>query len=822
MRQSSLVDDFEQLIALDPLDRASKIQAIAAHDPGYADELQRLIERDAIESPLDGPLHAEAWSLIEGKLKGLPSERSPEIAGYSLLGLLGEGGMGRVYLAERDVQGFAQRVAIKVTRPGRATKPLRARFLAEQRHLAVLDHPGICRFIDAGVLADGGSYVVMEAVEGCLLLDYCDQKGLDLRERIRLLRRLLEAVAHAHERLLIHRDIKPANVMVTSEGQPKLLDFGIAKSLGPAADDATGTAERLFTPSACSPEQLTGRVPGVASDIYALGLLAFQLLSGRPAYDLAGMRPSEAEACILHRPAPRMSAVADASTAQRLRGDLDAIMDRCLRKDPDDRYANVRELDADLERWLQRKPVRARPAGAVYRIRLFLRRHQVAAVLSTLALASLIAAGVGMWLQALEIDSQRMQALDERDRALELGRILERAFIESDPARAEGRGVSVRAILDGVARRLDDMRVQNPRLFAQLADSIAKVELGLGADTRAGDLADSAIAALGASAEHADTRRSLRLTAASAHARTGRFQEADALLAEVLADDGDVRVDWLLARALLDLKRSDYPAAEASLDRVLRDAAGPTDPFKAQAEQLQVETLALQGRIVEAIQLQQRLVSNRSTDTPADHPSALLAQLELLRLQARSESLPPGIVEEFDSLIPRLAGHYGERSVVVAGALAASAPAALRAGQRAHALDSLRRAAVLFEQSLGGEHARALRAKFNLAQTLISLREFAEAEVLLTELQRQLYAQFGEGVPMAITVGLRRAVVLAHLGKGAEAANQLDAAAQAVALRSNGERLQAAYESARGEVEALVCGVQGDPDQRLCAGAALR
>lgn len=814
---SSLADDFERLLELDSASRIQALQAMAVSDPERARALERLLAHDAAESPLDGALHAEAWDLLRAESGAEPPSAAPVIAGYTLRGLLGQGGMGRVYLAERNVQGYAQRVAIKLVRPGRTSSAMRARFLAEQRHLAVLDHPGICRFIDAGVLPDGSSFVVMEAVEGSLLLDYCAQKGLDVRERVQLLRRLLAAVAHAHERLLIHRDIKPANVMVTADGQPKLLDFGIAKSLDPTADNATGTAERLFTPSACSPEQLLGRVPGVASDIYALGLLAFQLLSGRVAYELTGLRASEAEACILHRPPPRMSAVAEASSAPRLRGDLDAIVDRCLRKDPPDRYANVRDLDADLERWLQRKPVMARPAGVGYRLRLFVGRHRLAVALSTLTLVSLVGASVVLWFQARELEEQRRQAVEERDRALVLSGILENAFIESDPARAEGQGVSVRTILDGVAARLEETRQHNPNLFAQLADSIARVELGLGADTRAGELAAAALATLPRTADNAATQRRLQLTAASAFARTGRFEESERLLLELHSQAGPHPRDLLLARALLDLQRSDYAAAEATLDRLLADAPGLAEPLVLQALELRVELYALQGRLQEAITLQQELVSALMADRSEQHPSVLLAQLELLRLQARSDPLPPRIVPAFERLIRQLSGHYGEQSVVVAGALAASAPAALRAGEEARALDALRRAAAVFDKSLGSEHARSLRAKFNLAQALIASRQFEEAEALLAAVQTQLHLQFGEGVPMALTVGLRRAVVLAHLQRHAAARDQLDAVGRALAARPDSERLQAALDQTRVEVEALGCREDGRRDRAGCA-----
>lgn len=761
----SIYEHFERLVLLPADEQQASLAALHRSNSQLAVELERLLLADRQTNPLDAVADGGGRRLAEALADfDAPEDALPQVPGYGVLDLLGEGGMGRVYLGERDVQGYTQRVAIKRVRRDRAAPIFQARFLAEQRHLAALDHPGICRFIEAGVLEDGSSFVVMEAVEGLELIEFCEAMGLDLEQRVVLLRRLLDAVAHAHERLLIHRDLKPSNVLVTADGQPKLLDFGISKSLAASAAESTSTADRFFSLTATSPEQLLGQPLGVGCDIYALGLLAYRLLAGRAAYELNALTPAEAEAQILHRAPPAMSSAAAVSWAARLRGDLDSIVLRCLRKQPSERYPNVRALDADLARWQRHLPISSRESEFAYRARLFLRRNYGRVLAATAAAVALAMAAAGFWLQAREVELQRTIAVEERDRAVLLSQILEGAFIEADPARAGGEGVSVRAILDAVQSRLADVEERNPPLFASLAASIARVEVELGADANAADLSTRALAALEGHAEDPQLKDDLRLLAAEAFSRSGRTADAERLLDEARRDGGEDRWAWQYAMARLDMDRGLREEAENRLKSLLARDSSTSTQNGLKARRLLVETLAVSVKDAEAIAVQQQLYREVLRSAGPAHPSVLLEELELLRLTSFVEPNPDDLPSRFERVIASLGTHYRQDSPVLAGAHAAAARAYLNAARSDEAVDSFGRALMGFGAALGESHARSLRARFNLAAALHGSGRPDEAIETLAELRRLSERHHSPIIPLAVRAALLQARIADELG----------------------------------------------------------
>jgi len=283
--------------------------------------------------------------------------------------------MGGVYLAERIAGDFRQRVALKLVRDGVDASP--ERFNAERQILAGLEHPGIARLIDGGVSADGRPYMAMEYVEGQDLLSHCRVRGAPLEERLALFLQICEAVSYAHAHLVVHRDLKPANVFVTAEGRVKLLDFGIAKLLQPnVIGDATFTAH--LSPAYAAPEQLAGGAITTATDVYSLGVTLYQLLCDQLPWKVAGMPFVVAIERLMGDKFPPPSAVAGAGgavPARQLRGDLDAIVIKALRKEPKARYPDARALAEDLGRSLRHEPVRAREGARIYVLRRFLRRN---------------------------------------------------------------------------------------------------------------------------------------------------------------------------------------------------------------------------------------------------------------------------------------------------------------------------------------------------------------------------------------------------------------------------------------------------------------
>ena len=330
---------------------------------------------------------------------------------YRLLEEIGHGGMGTVWLAERSDEAYTKRVAIKLMQRGLHSTELLARFKTERQILASLDHPHIARLIDGGTTENGVPYVVMEHVEGKPLDLHCDEERLTTGQRLELFSQVCEAVSFAHRHLVVHRDLKPANIMVTAKGEPKLLDFGIAKLLDPENAGhtvaETATSARLLTPEYASPEQVRGEPISVATDVYALGVLLYRLMTGRSPYGVSTEVPREYEAAILDNEPLRPSTVVTSpdtdpavvtsrSTSpqklqRRLVGDLDNIVLHALQKEAERRYATVNELSTDIGRYLAHLPVVARGDDWLYKARKFLVRNARSLAITTMVVVSIAA-----------------------------------------------------------------------------------------------------------------------------------------------------------------------------------------------------------------------------------------------------------------------------------------------------------------------------------------------------------------------------------------------------------------------------------------------
>ena len=421
---------FDAAIQIDTRDRQVFLEQACGGDPALRADVERLLA--AHERADDFIAASPAPSLVPQLLAHDPSlaaardREAQRVGAYRLVQEIGRGGMGAVYLAERSDSEYRRRVAIKLIKRGMDTDAVLARFRTERQILASLDHPHIARLLDGGTTEDGLPYFVMEYVEGVPIDDYADAKELSVVERLELFLRVCDAVSYAHQRLVIHRDIKPLNILVTPEGVPKLLDFGIAKLV--AADDvgaSTLTGMTPLTPEYASPEQVQGLRAATTSDVYSLGVVLFELLTGRLPYrfrsrtaedviqTITTADPDRPSAAVVeevepgigengtssqrritppaHRPRTR-DANAD-RLRRRLRGDLDTIVLTALRKEPDRRYASVDQFADDIRRHLAGRPVRAHPDTMWYRATKFVRRNRLA-VAAALTLVAALAAGV--------------------------------------------------------------------------------------------------------------------------------------------------------------------------------------------------------------------------------------------------------------------------------------------------------------------------------------------------------------------------------------------------------------------------------------------
>jgi eukaryotic-like serine/threonine-protein kinase len=418
-RWSRVKSVFQRAYELDASARAAFVEAECAGDAALLDDVMRLIaaERDSGSLEQSAIEHLPDIDLARAKRRWIGRVAGP----YRMVEMLGEGGMGEVYRALRDDGEFNKAVAIKLVRGGQDSEHVLARFKAERRILATLEHPNIARLIDTGATDEGVPYLVMELVEGEPIDSYCTRLKLPVAERLALFRTVCAAVQYAHQRLVVHRDLKPGNILVTADGTIKLLDFGIAKLVDEDGVDArTMTAQRILTPEYASPEQVRGFVVTTASDIYSLGVVLFRLLTGQSPYGKT-VSPHELIRAICETDSTRPSVVLRKTTlpaeqgeasrnARLVSGDLDNIVLMALRKEPERRYASAAEFADDIGRFLAGLPVRAHEDTFAYRARKFVARHKLATAATVLTAFALAASSVITWRQAVVARAERERA----------------------------------------------------------------------------------------------------------------------------------------------------------------------------------------------------------------------------------------------------------------------------------------------------------------------------------------------------------------------------------------------------------------------------
>ena len=533
---------FHRAADLPDAERRALLAAECADDPAVAAEVLALLEEDGRESPvLDAGVARAAHALLEPPAPGAPVE---SFGPYRIRHVLGEGGMGVVYLAEREDLGSL--AAVKILRDAWLSPARRERFAAEQRTLAQLSHPSIARLLDAGALADGTPWFVMEYVQGVPLSTYCAERRLTIAERLHLFRDVCEAVLHAHQHAVIHRDIKPSNILVTADGQPKLLDFGIAKQLESVdgGSDQTRTALRLMTPAYAAPEQLRGSRVGVHTDVYSLGVVLFELLTTRLPFDLANRTPSEVEALIVEHEAPRPSVVA-ATRAARLGpdagvptasrrewADLDVLCLTAMRKDPARRYRSVDAFIRDVDHYLRGEPLEARADTLSYRLGKFVRRHRHAV---GAAAAAVVAIAAITTVYTMRLAAARNAAVAEAARTQRIQRFTLSLFDAQDPDAGPADSLRVLTLVDRGLREARALDAE-PLVQAELFQTLGGIYRQLGQLARADTLLRAALDRRRAilPADHPDVARS-QVALAALRADEARYAEAEELAREALA-----------------------------------------------------------------------------------------------------------------------------------------------------------------------------------------------------------------------------------------------------------------------------------------------
>ena len=666
--------------------RAGWLDAQCGGDDELRREVASLLDADAPADPAGSVARAVEHALAESLNAGpLPMQT---VGPYRILREIGQGGMASVFLATREGDDFQQRVAIKVVRGLLGGEALR-RFRAERQILASLEHPCIARLLDGGATADGVPYLAMEYVDGLPIDQYCGDHHLTVRERLQLFCRVCDAVSHAHRNLVVHRDIKPTNILVTADGTPKLLDFGIARLIaedGPSGMPLTLTGMRVLTPEYASPEQVRGEPITTASDVYSLGVLLFELLTGeRPlSFPMRQSADIERVVCTVEPPRPS-TAVKTTKDARTLAGDLDTIVLTALRKEPTRRYASAAHLAEDIRRYLDGRPVLARNPTWKYRSIRFVQRHFTGVAMTT-ALVLVVVGFAG----TLFLQNRRMRA--ERDASEQVTALLLEMYSSFDPTLSRGNRVTAQELLDTGASRIQTELTGQPEMQARMLDRFGELYTNLGLSDRAVDVLRTSLAAR----ESAGDTRSVPAGVTLTH------------LAVALTESGDAAEAEALASRAVDVLRDGAPGSAELAESlnalgVLRDRAGAPDGIE---------------MLTEAVELWRKTKGVDSFEF-ANGVGAIVASAQSLsaahaNLVARADLLK---AERFErELLGARRKVLGDVHLLTATSLHRLGLLLRAMGRHAEAEPLLQEALATRMQLLGSDHPRVLRTREALAR----------------------------------------------------------------------------------------------------------
>ena len=712
---------FECLVDADPATRQRLLDDAGRESSDLRARLERLLALDACERDIASDV--ADW---RSELDRLDDELPSRLGSWRILREIGSGGMGRVFLATRDDGEYEQTVALKVVRGEFASDAAVLRFLAERRILARLDHPGIAALVDGGVDERGRPWFAMRYVDGLPLPEYCEKHALDLRGRLRLVIAICDAAAYAHRQLVVHCDLKPSNVLVDANGEAHLLDFGVAHLIEHPQEglsaQKTLSQIRALTPGYASPEQLTGKQIGIAADVYAIGAMLYEVLTGRRPY--AGQDETPALAAIAQSrgdPAPpsRVTTRNANISARQLRGDIDVIVATALHQNPGKRYPDAASLADDLRRHLGGWPLLAQRDSSLHRIRKFSARHRIAVPVAMFGVIALVAIAAFALTEAREARQQARHAGVVRNFLLDL-------FEQADPDHANGKTLAARDLVDAGARRAEAGLTEDPDTQVELLGVVGGLYSALGDESQGAAVRERRFE-LATSRYRPDDPRlaEARIDLAISERESDHIDRARALIQTTLAE---LRSNDEVSRAL-------RARALGTLGTIERNAS-----HFAEASRLQRERIALLRQIRTtapddlAIALDDLASSEMRAGQYADAESDAREALRIL--QADADARPSRLIDVRDTLAGVLAElgrldeaeamrrgnvdlalrEYGERNSVTGEQIYSLAEVMRMAGRQSESIPLFQRALAIYEQTLGAEHSSVASVLTSLAQ----------------------------------------------------------------------------------------------------------
>ena len=661
--------------------------------------------------------------LIDGAVFSAASDDpsiNTTIGVYRLEELIGRGGMGQVYLATRTGDQYRQNVALKLIRPGLRSENIVRRFRVERQILAQLEHPNIARLLDGGVTEDDRPYLVMEYVEGTPLIRYLEERQLAIMERLHLFRQVCEAVHFAHRNLVVHRDLKPSNILVDEAGTIKLLDFGIAKLLDPAAVGIsvaiTQSEVRVMTPEYAAPEQVRGEFITTATDVYALGALLYELLSGERAHQFQSRGQSEIERVVCEEePAKPSDVVEVAQRKRQLNGDLDNIVLKALQKEPARRYTSVEALGEDIDRYVEGLPVLARPDAFTYRVRKFVRRHRVAVTMTALTVLFLMGFGITMAVLASRIANQAEVITAERDRAEEISSILVDLYKSTDPNENLVDEVSAREMLQAGQQRILELENQ-PETQAELYDVLLRSYINLSLYPEALEMAEAGLRVRERiyGPQHERTARG-KGRLAEALQMNGRFEEARMQFKDALS----------ILRAQPELDQAAIARTQLMLAEVLNVQAKNDEAFDTARDALSM------------------LRATYNTDN-LEVAEALVTLGDLLRKETFNDEAAEVLREGVDILRRLLPGDHPD----MAYALTSFGHVLVNLNQVQKADTVLQEALSIYQKRYGTQHAEVSRTLSAMARLYGAQHNYSRMEDTYREMLTVRLKTLGENHPI--------------------------------------------------------------------------
>jgi len=754
---------FSEAMALSPEARDAYVSSACGGDANLLRAVQALLAvDDVVAGRRAGPLFQHT-SPDDDPLQGGSDDQSGQDLGpYHLVRLLGTGGMGRVYLAERrDVQKL---VALKMLDGVMRARHLRQRFLLERNVLARLDHPNIARFLDAGIRPDGVPYFALEYVDGDPIDHHA--RGLAIDDRLQLFDGVCAAVAYAHQQLVVHRDLKPSNILVDKGGVVKLLDFGIAKLLEQEDESLTAHGGRPMTPAYAAPEQMRGEPITPATDVYMLGVLLFELLTGQRPYSVRDLTPAQAERVICDANVARPSTlVPQGGMSRRAAADLDAICLRALEKDPVRRYPTAADLRADLHRYFSQRPVEAQVPTRLYVARKFMARHRVSVALATAAtLVVLAGSGAVAW-QARRANQERRRAEQALVESQSVSNFLIGLFEAQHPTSAMGEEPSAQALIERGLKRAELLSGQ-PLVQARMLDTIGRVYHG------SGDL-DRAEAPLRRALEirrthlgpqHQETASSAHNLAALLYDK-GAYDESARDYEWALqvrrgpgANPGDL-VQTLQGSAMLVLRvQRDDRVAEARMQEALRIAQaafGDDDARVASALNSLAAITDFRADPAGSEPLLRRALAIQTKRLGPSHPDTL-DTLSNLGTTLRDKGDLPGAEVALREALDLALRVYGPRHLEVLGCTINLASVLQSRGRSAEAEAMTRDALATAESTYGASHIMVAHVSRRLAGFLAARGAYREAEPFYLQAVDIYRSKFGDNHQLVLD--MRRAL----------------------------------------------------------------